>query len=682
MFKPLLRGLEDAIQGPDASVKRVVSVSEELVGTLKSKDQKLNDELTVIYNNCVKGVDEEVIFLEALTRLIPFVKEPDVWKDRYLGICIDSAGLDLRLVDLATKLIQSMMSVDLARQLIGKYLDTTTSLEDTSFEQSEQDRFRRLNIRLIVGEWAKEHIQDFSATACDFLPTNELGMLVLIQAVFGEPWDLQVDSLPLFDAVVKLLDSEKPEVKECALNVVCVLSPLVLNATRTQFESLCAAFIRLTESDTDYMRLGSVLYAVDPKRFLTVSEEKLGSKFEMVLGRLKLHPSLIRDRSVDDAYTAQMIRQYVSENAQPRGVALERLLEDYGHLFSKDEEKENSSDSLQFLQREMMILNNELGFSEYARFSLIREHKKNDTKEIRLVVDLPKVQSLVPLESREQSTNTTQTTPLLQSNQRLRNENQRLMDQVDLLKSQVDDLQAQLAETKKSVDPLQEELSQLRNQAILLQQTKTLLEEKLDAAKWNSTETLAVNDADESEKDQLTKEIELANKQHSQLVAQMTLQHRKEMAEMEAELAALRLEKRQQTNKILKQQKLNFQTKLNEYQRAKEVLEEELREKDDKLLVLGSTQPIKIPQTSIPRPIGGYDSGTNLYKADETATWTKFNDQNNTIHSDSSSQATERPPTSSGLSFSIRRHADSTIDTSSISVKGRGGIQNKSKLKM
>ncbi|KAG7820905.1 hypothetical protein KL920_000194 [Ogataea angusta] len=683
MHKSLLRALEEAIQRDPTDHEEVNTCAERLRAELESTNAKIGDELTVLYNKIVNSVDREVCFLEALIVLKDYVKNLNVWTTKYAEISIDSAGLNLRLTELATKLVECAMDRDLAHSFVQRYLQTFDVAPDLSFEDNEKYRFRRLNIRRVLSSYVKVDAPGLFSILADTLVKEELQTLALFQSVMESPLNAQFESLPLFESLLDVLERCDSSVRGCALNALCVLAPMVVRSFKKQFDRVSDIFVRLADENVEYLRLGGLLYAVSPQQFISTVRNQLATKSKSILSNMRLHPALLEGQEIEEEDTVELMKSYVSDFGKAREIDLEHLLDDYKHVFAKSEEKEHVPEPLEFYQREMLILSNELSFSEYVRHALAMEREKPDPKEVRLEIEVSHPNAtMLPSDSPKQKTGEES---ILKNNEKLRAEVQVLESEVGHLHERIQELEVQLRDKDESFGPLREELSKLRNETIYLKEVNIALEEKLDFAKWSSTETLTEPPSDFADSLQLQQELNEVAKYHKQQIAHIHESYQREIRELESEIDSLRLEKREKSNEIVRRQLSLFQSKLKEYELLNEQLEKQIATQEESLIQLRSTQPIQIPKTAPARPLlspNGYDSATNIHKNEDNATLNRVRKPRSTEFTVSSYTTSERQMNPSGFSFSIRRHANPTIDTSNIAVKGRGGIQNKAKLKM
>ncbi|KAG7911984.1 hypothetical protein KL906_000188 [Ogataea polymorpha] len=683
MHRSLLRALEEAIQKEPNDQEEVRACAERLRAELESTNAKIGDDLTVLYNKMVNSVEREVSFLEALTILKDHVKNLNVWTAKYAEVSIDSAGLNLRLTKLATQLVEWAMDRDLARFFVHKYLQTFDVPSDTSFEDNEKHRFRRLNIRRILSSYVKVDAPGLFSILADTLVTKDLQTLALFQSIMECPLNAQFENLPLFERLLDVLERSDSSVQGCALNALCVLAPMVIRSFKEQFGRMSDIFVNLADENVEYMRLGGLLYAVSPQQFISTVKSRLATKSKNILTNLRLHPALLEGPEIEEEETIELMKSYVSDFGTAQEIDLEHLLDDYEHVFAKSEEKEGLSEPMQFYQREMLILSNELSFSEYVRHSLAMERKKPDPKELRLKVEVTN-----PIAATPRSANPERKMEeglILKNNEKLRDEILLLTSQVGQLREQNQALELQVMDRDKSVGPLREEISKLRNKTIYLKEVNAALEEKLDSAKWSSTDTLAELPSDSPDNLHSQEKLEKIAKYREQQIAHINESYQNQIRELEREMDLLRLEKREKSNEIIRRQLSLFQSKLKEYEILNKQLEKQIQTQEQYLIELKSTQPIQIPQTTPARPLlspNGYDSSNSIYKNEENLMFNRVRKAKSTEFTASNYSSSERQINPSGFSFSIRRHANPTIDTSNIAVKGRGGIQNKAKLKM
>ncbi|KAG7701159.1 hypothetical protein KL915_000190 [Ogataea haglerorum] len=681
MHRGLLRALEEAIQKDPINQDEISTCAEHLRAELDSTNAKIGDELTVLYNKMVNSVDREVSFLEALIVLKDYVKNLNFWTTRYAEMSIDSAGSNLRLTKLATKFVECAMDRDLARSLVQKYLQTFDVPPELPFEDNEKYRFRRLNIRRILSSYIKVDALGLFSILADSLVTEELQTLALFQSIMERPLDAQFESLPLFERLIDVLERCDSSVQGCAINALCVLAPMVVRSFREQFGRLSEIFVRLADENVEYMRLGGLLYAVSPQQLIATVKSQLATKSKSILCKMRLHPALLEGQEVEEEETVKLMKSYVSDFGKAPAIDLEHLLDDYKHVFATSEEKEEVPEPMQFYQREMLILSNELSFSEYVRHALAMERQKPDPKELKLKIEVSSpIARMTPSAAPNQKIDEGM---ILKNNESLRAEVQLLASQVGHLQEQNQALEMQVIDKDKALGPLKEALNKLRNETMYLKEVNTSLEEKLDSAKWSSTDTLTEPTSDSPDSLQFQQELKRVVKYHEQQIAHVHESYQGQIRELEHEINVLRLKKRENSNEIIRRQLSLFQSKLEEYEMLNKQLRKQIQAQEESLINLRSTQPIQIPQTAPARPLLSPNGSTNIIdKNEENTMLDRVRKPKPAEFTASNYTSSERQMNPSGFSFSIRRHANPTIDTSSIAVKGRGGIQNKAKLKM
>ncbi|ODV87194.1 hypothetical protein CANARDRAFT_26622 [[Candida] arabinofermentans NRRL YB-2248] len=425
-----------------------------------------------------------------------------------------------------------------------------------------------------------------------------------------------------------------------------------------------------------------------------------------------------------------------------------------------NEQPSRYGSSLEYYQRELMILSNELDFAEYVRNITIYRYRKckeekaelqfklKESDNLRNEVELLKMtissmHQAIP--SQIESVSQLATNDLLDSNVRISFENKELNRVIGELKEVVTELKDIIAGYDLKTNPQELELRQLHNKSELMERDYKELFSKYSRSVQELKDIDTQKQSDFSKyKSSIASKLEKENYNLRQenLMLEQKLQtnseklikdYERSIEELSSEITRLKLFNKQDNLETISSYMANQNKKLESLQNVIADLQYEMEEKEQRLIQIGVTKPIDIPTSN--RDQANISTGKSLlgftYESSNDLFGMKYSKENsvrnfnrpdgsmgpqmpsfgpssysaqhsyqerpsNGIHAHPSAARSDllydinskqdhvaTPPAILNPSgFNIRKHSDPTISSSKIAVKGRGGIQKKSKLRM
>ncbi|QPG73604.1 hypothetical protein FOA43_000916 [Brettanomyces nanus] len=250
--------------------------------TYDSNDNaKLGNELYRVYMKYIlNDYSKEKYFLQVLTKLIHCIVDDNeflMWIKKYITSSTDSAGLNNSFVELTKRLINNALSDSISTKdiklqktrshhselvlnlLLDSYfrkiekadiIDDSGSSALSSQEQEEKSRFRRLNIRLLISNYASAYTKEFLVTMSDYLHRNgnlKLEVMSLLSSVLKEqPMKLYtIIEIDLYDDLLEcMLKDPSIDVVDSTINVFCMILPHICNKLQRSLLKIFAIFAR------------------------------------------------------------------------------------------------------------------------------------------------------------------------------------------------------------------------------------------------------------------------------------------------------------------------------------------------------------------------------------------------------------------------------------------------------